>query len=214
MSTIWAPLADLSSETSFALLLLNNKVEKPGILFKMWNDATLRVTVDGGTTVWQNLLDNYGSEVAFPVPDLITGDFDSADLDHVEHFRALGARVVATPDQDHTDFTKALIEVDKAGGLGAVAAFIESGGRVDHMMGNFQTLALVHSLAPSLPHVYLCSSHSMSWLLMPGKHMIVVPEPAPEYCGLIPLDGKAIVYTSGLKWNLIKQTLRFGELVS
>ena len=94
--------------------------------------------------------------MAFPVPDLITGDFDSADLDHVEYFRALGARVVATPDQDHTDFTKALIELDKvdkmnkedkldkvnkmnkAGGLGAVAAFIESGGRVDHMMGNFQ----------------------------------------------------------------------------
>ena len=78
------------------------------------------------------------------MPDLITGDFDSADLDHVEYFRALGARVVATPDQDHTDFTKALIELDKvdkmnkAGGLGAVAAFIESGGRVDHMMGNFQ----------------------------------------------------------------------------
>jgi len=238
MSTIWAPLADLSSETSFALLLLNNKVEKPGILFKMWNDATLRVTVDGGTTVWQNLLDNFGSEVAFPVPDLITGDFDSADLDHVEHFRALGARVVATPDQDHTDFTKALIEldkvdkmnkkdkegkvdkvdkinkVDKAGGLGAVAAFIESGGRVDHMMGNFQTLALVRSLAPSLPPVYLCSSHSMSWLLMPGKHTIVVPDPAPAYCGLIPLDGKAIMSTSGLKWNLTKQTLRFGELVS
>ena len=65
MSTIWDPLADLSSETSFALLLLNNKVEKPGILFKMWNDATLRVTVDGGTTVWQNLLDNIGSEVTF-----------------------------------------------------------------------------------------------------------------------------------------------------
>ena len=87
------------------------------------------------------------------MPDLITGDFDSADQDHVEYFRALGARVVATPDQDHTDFTKALIELDKmdkedkldkvdkmnkAGGLGAVAAFIESGGRVDHMMGNFQ----------------------------------------------------------------------------
>jgi len=232
MSTIWDPLADLSSETSFALLLLNNKVEKPGILFKMWNDATLRVTVDGGTTVWQNLLDNFGSEVEFPVPDLITGDFDSADQDHVEYFRALGARVVATPDQDHTDFTKALIELDKvdkmnkedkldkvdkmnkAGGLGAVAAFIESGGRVDHMMGNFQTLALVHSLAPSLPPVYLCSSHSMSWLLMPGKHTIVVSDPAPEYCGLIPLDGKAIVSTIGLKWNLTKQTLRFGELVS
>lgn len=98
--------------------------------------------------MWQNLLDNIGSEVAFPVPDLITGDFDSADQDHVEYFRALGARVVATPDQDHTDFTKALIELEKvdkmnkAGGLRAVAAFIESGGRVDHMMGNFQSTPL------------------------------------------------------------------------
>ena len=76
MSTIWAPLADLSSETSFALLLLNNKVEKPGILFKMWNDATLRVTVDGGTTVWQNLLDNFGSEVTFLVDHISPLDID------------------------------------------------------------------------------------------------------------------------------------------
>ena len=74
------------------------------------------------------------------MPDIITGDFDSAEMSHVEHFRGLGATVAITPDQDHTDFTKALIElherrVDK---LEAVVAFIEAGGRVDHLMGNFQ----------------------------------------------------------------------------
>ena len=77
------------------------------------------------------------------MPDLITGDFDSAETSHVEHFRGLGATVAITPDQDHTDFTKALIElherhVDGADGLEAVVAFIEAGGRVDHIMGNFQ----------------------------------------------------------------------------
>ena len=41
-----------------------------------------------------------------------------------------------------------------------------------------------------------------------GKHTIVVPAPFPEYCGLIPLDGKAMVSTSGLKWNLTNQPLR------
>ena len=41
-----------------------------------------------------------------------------------------------------------------------------------------------------------------------GKHTIVVPAPIPEHCGLIPMDGKAMVSTSGLKWNLTNQPLR------
>ena len=185
------------------------------------------------------------------MPDLITGDFDSAEMSHVENFKGLGSTVAETPDQDQTDFTKALIELEKShvDGLEAVVAFIEAGGRVDHLMGNFQvndstciggnelevfaqTLALVPNLAPSLPPVFLCSSHSISWLLRPGalspswsfngcimvvfnlfffpegKHTIVLPSPAPEHCGLIPLDGKALVTTSGLKWNLANQPLR------
>ena len=74
------------------------------------------------------------------VPDLITGDFDSAETSHVEHFKGLGTTVAITPDQDHTDFTKALIELHErhVDGLEAVVAFIEAGGRVDHLMGNFQ----------------------------------------------------------------------------
>ena len=121
------------------------------------------------------------------MPDLITGDFDSAEISHVENFKGLGSTVAKTPDQDQTDFTKALIELEKShvDGLEAVVAFIEAGGRVDHLMGNFQvndstcvggnelevfaqTLALVPNLAPSLPPVFLCSSHSISWLLRPG----------------------------------------------
>ena len=79
-------------------------------------------------------------QVSKQVPDLITGDFDSAETSHVEHFKGLGTTVAITPDQDHTDFTKALIELHErhVDGLEAVVAFIEAGGRVDHLMGNFQ----------------------------------------------------------------------------
>ena len=61
----WSPLCTLfsSSSTSFALLLLNREVERPELLFNLWNAAHLKVTVDGGTTVWQNLLDKYGFKV-------------------------------------------------------------------------------------------------------------------------------------------------------
>ena len=65
MSISWSPLRVLSSSsnTSFALLVLNREVERPALLFMLWNAARLKVTVDGGTTVWQNLLDKYGSKV-------------------------------------------------------------------------------------------------------------------------------------------------------
>ena len=65
MSISWSPLRILSSSSNnpFALLVLNREVEKPTLLFKLWNAARLKVTVDGGTTVWQNLLDKYGPKV-------------------------------------------------------------------------------------------------------------------------------------------------------
>ena len=65
MSISWSPLRVLSSSSNapFALLVLNREVERPALLFNLWNAARLKVTVDGGTTVWQNLLDKYGSKV-------------------------------------------------------------------------------------------------------------------------------------------------------
>jgi len=144
MSISWSPLSILSSSNTspFALLVLNRQVERPALLFNLWNAARLKVTVDGGTTVWKNLLLKYDSKVSKEVPDLITGDFDSAEMSHVEYFRGLGSTVAITPNQDHTDFTKALIELhqrhDVDADLEAVVAFIDAGGRVDHIMGNFQ----------------------------------------------------------------------------
>jgi thiamine pyrophosphokinase len=42
------------------------------------------------------------------IPDLITGDLDSVNPKSVENLAKLGAKVVRTPDQNETDFTKAL----------------------------------------------------------------------------------------------------------
>ena len=73
MSISWSPLRILSSSSNspFALLVLNREVEKPALLFNLWNAARLKVTVDGGTTVWQNLLDKYGSKVKLPFSSVL-----------------------------------------------------------------------------------------------------------------------------------------------
>ena len=81
-------------------------------------------------------------------------------------------------------------------------------------MANLETLTRAPAIL-SLP-VYLISSLGISWLLPAGRHQIqsagVVTE--TTNCGLIPLDGPAVVTTEGLKWNLAGGVLRFGELVS
>ena len=237
MSPSWDPWAVLQTPRQYVLVLLNQAVEDSALLARLWHTAAYTVTVDGGTSVWHRTVTN--TEVASPVPRLICGDLDSADMATVEHYRGLGARVVVTPDQDHTDFTKALLELAKlhrqgeegVAGAEAVLAFVETGGRMDHVMGNIQSLFLATKLAPELPPVYLCSSHCISWLLppgtapsflhlapctlhLPGQHRLAVPQPAPLHCGLVPLHGPAIVSTTGLQWDITHQQLSFGGLVS
>ena len=96
----------------------------------------------------------------------------------------------------------------------SVFAFVESSGRLDQIMANLQTLFLASKMI-SCP-VYLLSSNSLTWLLTPGQHSLKIRDSMSDesHCGLIPLDGKAVVSTSGLKWNLQDGILRFGELVS
>ena len=222
MSPVWDPWAVLQAPRPYVLVLLNQAVEDRALLAKLWNTAAYRVTVDGGTSVWLKVAKDIGTGVDSPVPNLICGDLDSADMANVKYFEGLGAKVVATPDQDQTDFTKALVELaslrrqeeEGVAGAEAVFAFVEIGGRMDHVMGNIQSLFLAPRLAPALPPIYLCSSHSLSWLLPPGQHHLAVPQPAPLHCGLLPIDGPAIVSTKGLQWDLTDQELRFGGLVS
>jgi len=191
------------------------------LLVSLWNKAKYRVTVDGGTTIWSNIVNNTTDHVVMENPDMITGDFDSADLAHIKHFQGLGTKVVETPDQDQTDFTKCLEQLglasksdSKFDDVEAIVAFVETSGRLDQVMANIQTLFLAKKFT-SLP-VYLTSSSSMSWLLEQGEHRITVGELVGpnSHCGLIPMTGSANVTTSGLKWNLSSGELKFGDLVS
>jgi len=70
------------------------------------------VTVDGGTNKWHNFVKQ--NEFSYlKIPDLITGDLDSGDPSIIEQFVSNGSMIVHTPNQDETDFTKALMEVKK-----------------------------------------------------------------------------------------------------
>lgn len=80
--------------------------------------AQVNVTVDGGTCKWLRYLEEQGIDLLNEnhteyVPNLITGDMDSCSPLILEKLRSMGAMIIKTPDQDHTDYTKALFELGK-----------------------------------------------------------------------------------------------------
>lgn len=75
--------------------------------------ATKRVLVDGGANRWLFFCDQLDADerVDLRPADWLTGDFDSVTDATRAIFAASGTQIIPTTDQDHTDFTKALIEL-------------------------------------------------------------------------------------------------------
>lgn len=76
--------------------------------------AQVRITVDGGTEKWLQWVEKNESKLDdILFPDMITGDMDSLSKDVLHYFTSKDdeIKVVVTPNQDETDFFKALTEL-------------------------------------------------------------------------------------------------------
>ena len=221
-------------ELKYAFVILNSDISNQDRIIKLWNHASFRVLVDGGANNWFDLSQDRKHDIINPIPNLVTGDFDSIHSKVKKYYetKVVSCRVVCTPNQDFTDFTKALQEMAKffpnSDEIDAVYVFTEYGGRLDQVFGLFETLFHAKNIQ-NLPQVFLISSNSTDWLLQPGTHTIdlqcneaMILDSSNDvslkdrHCGLIPLGEPCTnIRTSGLKWNLCNsQTLRFGTLVS
>lgn len=96
--------------------------------------AAIRIAVDGGTN-------SLPRDPKFK-PDIIAGDLDSCQKETLNFFQKLGSRIIPTPDQQNTDFTKAVQIVldEKDLNVDYVLAISSISGRPDHSLSNFHTL--------------------------------------------------------------------------
>ncbi|XP_032687630.1 thiamin pyrophosphokinase 1 isoform X2 [Odontomachus brunneus] len=227
--TVWNP-SDIFHPVhcQYAVLVLNRPILwKPQQMLSIWEKARITVTVDGGTTRWLKYLEDIGINILNGqykkyVPDLITGDMDSTSESVFRKLESMGSIVVETPDQNHTDFTKALVQVKEYArlkniNLEKIYVFVETTGRFDHIIGNANTLYKSKMLVGNIKVIQV-ASNSFTWILRCGMHKINIPErlvQCKSWCSLMPLGFPVkCISTTGLKWNLNKASLTFGGLVS
>ncbi|XP_017141778.2 thiamin pyrophosphokinase 1 [Drosophila miranda] len=208
-------------------VVLNRQIQVPAHVVKsLWKNAAVRCAVDGGSNHWREFLLGQGvikrpkgapaTGGPFEPLDVITGDFDSITEETVDFFKSTPK--IHTPDQDATDFTKAITVLQPVMAqrkIHDVIVFHDTSGRLDQVMANLNTL---YKAQKDNCNVFLLSGDSITWLLRPGKHTIQVPldlVKTQRWCSLMPVGSMAHnVTTTGLKWNLYHTQMEFGGMVS
>jgi len=84
------------------------------------------------------------------------------------------------------------------------------GGRLDHILSNLSTL---HTFRDA--NIVLCGDGNLSRLITAGR-AVIKPYRKVEgpSCGLVPLTGRAVASSRGLRWNLESTEMEIGGLVS
>lgn len=209
------------SDKKYAFMMLNSAVgHKPDEnIQRIWRKASFRVATDGAANTLYDFNKTLTNGTPPLIPEIINGDFDSAQNHVLEYFQEKGTNIVPTPDQDETDFTKGLrllvaeIKNDFPQQVSGIFVLDSFSGRPDHIFGNINTLYMAVGMT-DIP-VYLYSGSSISCLIQKGVTTMMTPDRTDQWCGLIPVGGAANqVKTSGLKWNLDNEKMAFGCLVS
>jgi thiamine pyrophosphokinase len=131
--------------------------------------------------------------------DLILGDLDSLGAYAGE------TKVVQDPDQDSTDFDKALAYLQKEG-FKKIYVYFFSGNRFDHQLAGLSSLMSFKEL-----DITIYSQNQIIELLPLKSSLKTKPG---ELISIFPLVRSEKIFFQGLKWNLNGQTMEPGGLIS
>ena len=134
------------------------------------------------------------------------GDLDSLTSEARTYFESRGTPIVHSPDQESTDFGKAISYIrDTSTAAIDVAAVGGLGGRVDQGISQLHHLYVYQSEGYAQGRMYLVSEESLTLVLKAGKHIIHVREEEPVFgkdVGILPIREPSVISTKGLEWDV------------
>ncbi|WP_313598746.1 thiamine diphosphokinase [Epilithonimonas vandammei] len=180
-----------------ALLFINGEPPKK---FPNLSDYELIACTDGAF--------HYLRELNFPLEklDFISGDFDSHINDEeILQSKVHGFEIIETPDQNKTDFHKALELILKKG-FENIDVYGGSGGEQDHFLGN---LSVAYAFKDKL-NLQFFDEYS-SYYFIPKNFSI--SDVKGKMISLMPFPIAKNIETKGLKWPLNREDLMLGERI-
>ena len=150
---------------------------------------------------------HYLKELDFPLDklDFISGDFDSFNLETFRQPQLHSSEIIETPDQNKTDFHKA-IEIILEKGFENIDVYGASGGEQDHFLGN---LSVAFFFKDKL-NLRFFDNYS-SYYFIPKEFSI--SDVKDNMISLMPFPIAKNIETKGLKWPLYKEDLILGERI-
>ena len=181
-----------------ALLFINGEPPKK---FPNLSDYELIACTDGAF--------HYLRELNFPLEklDFISGDFDSHKIEEeiIQQAQNHSFEIIETPDQNKTDFHKALELILKKG-FESIDVYGGSGGEQDHFLGN---LSVAYAFKDKL-NLQFFDEYS-SYYFIPKNFSI--SDVKGKMISLMPFPIAKNIETKGLKWPLYKEDLILGERI-
>ncbi|KAK3990833.1 thiamine pyrophosphokinase 1 [Cladorrhinum sp. PSN332] len=220
-------------EGEFALIVLNQPIDEHlSVMKRLWDNASIRVAADGGTNSLYEAAGKHGDN-SLDNLQVIIGDLDSLDPVAREYYecgeKKNPTQVIHKPDQESTDFGKAITYVrEQHPGLDIVAVG-GLGGRVDQGLSQLHHLYMFQRDAHYAEgRIYLFSGESLTFLLKGNmiEHRIGVRdgrekeeggaggEVFGKHVGILPVGEKSRITTKGLEWDVEDWETEFGGRVS
>ena len=180
-----------------AVIFANGELADPAAIRPLLRPGDWIVAADGGAL--------HAIACSRP-PHLLVGDLDSLPAGLRAQLQAVGTEFSSYPaEKDETDLELALLHVAKAGAK-EILVLSALGGRLDQTLANVQLLARPELVGLD---VRIQDGRQTACLITGGK---IIRGSAGDRVSLIPLGGDAIgVRSEGLAWQLVDETLRFGE---
>ena len=206
-----------------ALIVLNCPIRSFDFYQRLWEHSDYCLLADGGANrVYDLMMDNFPDQdeewaLDYSPPAQIHGDLDSIDPAVRLAWKQIGIRITHDPEQNSTDFGKAVREAhNNLHPIRHLLVIGSLGGRVDQGLGLLGELYREQQQRPEC-RLWLFSESSVSVILRRGTTALHTPMAEgllERSVGILPLYGPAVITTHGLEWDVAGWSTQMGGQMS